>query len=305
MNGETMTIALKRRSFTEDDITAEVLRRFEGTPDSRLREIMSSLVRHLHGFVKDVSLTEAEWFSAIEFLTATGQQCDDARQEFILLSDTLGVSMVVDLINHRKPEGATESTVFGPFHRDGAPEMRPGGNIAPHDERGTPMLISGRVLDLSGGPIAGARLDVWQADSSGRYDSQYADREELHMRGLFRADDDGRYLVRTVRPVHYAIPNDGPVGQMLRATNRHPWRPAHVHFVVSADGYEPVTTHLFDDEDPYLESDTVFAVKDSLICHFIRHDAHDDASDAFAIEPPFYTVNFDFALKPRARTSGI
>jgi hydroxyquinol 1,2-dioxygenase len=295
-----MSVALHRRSFTEDDITAEVLRRFEATPDPRLREIMSSLVRHLHGFVKDVNLTEAEWFSAIQFLTATGHNCDDARQEFILLSDTLGVSMVVDLINHRKPEGATESTVFGPFHRDGAPEMPPGGNIASRDDRGTPMLIDGRVLDLSGRPIAGARLDVWQADSSGMYDSQYADRDELHMRGLFRTDADGRYLVRTVRPVHYQIPHDGPVGQMLRATNRHPWRPAHVHFLVSADGYEPVTTHLFDDADPYLDSDTVFAVKDSLICHFTRHDAPDVISRALAIEPPFYRVDFDFVLKPRA-----
>src|SRR5882672_2337687 len=155
-----MQTTVKRRSTTEDDITAEVLRRFEGTPDVRLREIMFALVRHLHRFVKDVNLTEAEWFSAIQFLTATGQQCDDARQEFILLSDTLGVSMVVDLINHRKPEGATESTVFGPFHRDGAPEMAAGGNIAPHDGRGTPMLIGGRVLDLRGHPIAGAQLDV-------------------------------------------------------------------------------------------------------------------------------------------------
>jgi hydroxyquinol 1,2-dioxygenase len=295
-----MSITVKGRSVTEDDITAEVLRRFEATPDPRLREIMSALVRHLHGFVKDVNLTEAEWFNAIQFLTTTGQRCDDARQEFILLSDTLGVSMVVDLINHRKPEGATESTVFGPFHRDGAPEMPPGGNIAPRDERGAPMLIRGRVLDLSGHPIDGAQLDVWQADSSGMYDSQYTDRDELHMRGLFRTDSDGRYLVRTVRPVHYAIPNDGPVGQMLRATNRHPWRPAHVHFVVAAEGYEPVTTHLFDDTDPYLESDTVFAVKDSLICHFVRHDAHDDTSKSLAVEPPFYTVDFDFVLKPRA-----
>ncbi len=164
-----MQHTIDRRSTTEDDITAEVLRRFEGTPDVRLREIMVSLVRHLHGFDKDVNLTEAEWFSAIQFLTETGQLCDDKRQEFILLSDTLGVSMVVDLINNRKPERATESTVFGPFHRDGAPEMPPGGNIAPRDA-GTAMLISGRVLDPSGRPIGGAVLDVWQADSSGLYD---------------------------------------------------------------------------------------------------------------------------------------
>src|SRR5499427_7571571 len=160
------------RGTTEDDITAEVLRRFEATPDPRLREIMRSLVRHLHEFVNDVQLTEAEWFAAIEFLTETGHRCNDRRQEFILLSDTLGVSMVVDLINHRKPEGATESTVFGPFHRDGAPEMPSGGNIAPKDQKGAPTLIRGRVLDLEGRPIVGALLDVWQADSAGLYDSQ-------------------------------------------------------------------------------------------------------------------------------------
>src|SRR6059036_3944611 len=169
-----MHTTVKGRSTTEDDITADVLRRFEGTPDARLREIMFALVRHLHGFVKEVNLTEAEWLSAIQFLTATGQLCDDKRQEFILLSDTLGVSMVVDLMNHRKPEGATESTVFGPFHRGGAPELPHGGNIAPHDA-GTPAIIRGRVIDLNGHPIAGACLDVWQADSSGRYDSQYDD----------------------------------------------------------------------------------------------------------------------------------
>jgi len=291
---------VKRSATTEDDITNEVLRRFEATPDARLRQVMQSLVRHLHAFVKDVELTEAEWFATIQFLTDTGHLCDDKRQEFILLSDTLGVSMVVDLINHRKPEGATESTVFGPFHRDGAPELPAGGNIAPRDTAGMPAVITGRVLDLNGQPIAGARLDVWQADSSGRYDSQYADSSELHMRGRFRTGADGRYVVRTVRPVYYAIPTDGPVGRMLRATNRHPWRPAHVHFVVSADGYEPVTTHLFDDVDPYLDSDTVFAVKDSLICTFLQHDTRDETAERLGIAPPFCTAHFDFVLKPYA-----
>jgi len=291
---------IARRSTTEDDITTEVLRRFEATPDPRLREIMCALTRHVHAFVKDVQLTEREWSDAIQFLTETGRMCDDRRQEFILLSDTLGLSMLVDLINHRKPDGATESTVFGPFHREGAPELPPGGNIAPHDG-GTPAVISGRVRDLEGRPIAGALLDVWQADSSGRYDSQYADRRGLHMRGKFRSDRDGRYAVRTVRPICYAIPGDGPVGRMLRATNRHPWRPAHVHFVVSADGYEPVTTHLFDDADRYLRSDTVFAVKESLICRFVRHEERDEAAHRFNLEPPFYTVAFDFVLKPADR----
>jgi hydroxyquinol 1,2-dioxygenase len=293
-----MTTIMNPRGTTEDDITAEVLRRFDATAQPRLRHIMQSLVRHLHAFVKDVELTESEWMTAIEFLTEAGQMCSDKRQEFILLSDTLGVSMVVDLINHRKPEGATESTVFGPFHRDGAPELPAGGNIAPRDKKGIPTIVSGRVLTLDGEPIAGARLDVWQADSSGLYDSQYAESDELHLRGRFRTGEDGAFLIRTVRPVFYAIPTDGPVGRMLTATNRHPWRPAHIHFVVSAEGYEPVTTHIFDDTDPYLESDTVFAVKDSLTCTFVRHDRDEQEAARLGVEPPFCTAQFDFVLKP-------
>jgi protocatechuate 3,4-dioxygenase beta subunit len=271
---------------TEDDITNEALRRFEGTPDPRLREIMLSLVRHLHAFVKEVQLTEREWFEGIKFLTETGHKCDDIRQEFILLSDTMGVSMVVDLITHRKPAGATESTVFGPFHREGAPDMKMGDNIAPNDTKGVPTIISGRVLDTAGNPIAGAVLDVWQANSEGFYDSQLPNSQELHMRGIFRTGPDGRYVVRTTRPVHYQIPTDGPVGRMLKATNRHPWRPAHTHFVVSADGYEPVTTHIFDSIDPYLKSDAVFGVKESLIVDFKTNDTGE------------VTAEFDFVLKP-------
>ena len=299
-----MEATVKRHSTTEDEITAEVLRRFEGTPDPRLRRIMLSLVRHLHAFLQDVELSEPEWFAGIEFLTETGQKCTDIRQEFILLSDTLGVSMVVDLINHRKPEGATESTVFGPFHREGAPEMPDGGNIAPRDT-GTPTIVFGRVLDLGGRPIAGASLDVWQADSTGHYDSQYAEASELHMRGKFRTGQDGRFIVRTAFPVAYPIPTDGSVGKMLRASNRHPWRPAHVHFVVSADGYEPVTTHVFESTDKYLNSDTVFAVKRSLVCDFERHDTRDEAATRFSIEPPFYTAEFDFVLKPARQIDAV
>jgi hydroxyquinol 1,2-dioxygenase len=283
---------------TADDITAEVLARFAATSDPRLRQIMLSLINHLHAFVKDVQLTEAEWFQAIEILTAAGKMCSDKRQEFILFSDTLGVSMVVDLIDHGKPNGATESTVFGPFHRLGAPELPSGSNIAHRDKTGIPALVSGRILDLDGMPIAGAVLDVWQAQSNGLYDSQDAHPDELHMRGKFRSDADGNYLIRTVRPVNYPIPSDGPVGAMLKATGRHPWRPAHIHFVVSADGYEPVTTHIFDRADPYLASDAVFAVKDSLICDFARHETAEPRAAQIGIAPPFYTAHFDFHLTP-------
>ena len=284
---------------TENDITAEVLERFAQTSDPRLREIMLGLIKHLHAFVKEVQLTEAEWFQAIEILTEAGRMCSDKRQEYILFSDTLGVSMVVDLINHRKPDGATESTVFGPFHRLGAPELPAGGNIAPRDKTGSPTLVNGRVLDLDGQPIRGALLDVWQTQSSGLYDSQDEGLDgELHMRGRFHTDAEGRYLIRTVLPVNYPIPSDGPVGAMLRAAGRHPWRPAHIHFVVSADGYEPVTTHIFDRRDEYLASDAVFAVKDSLICDFVRHEARDPEAARLGIEPPYYTAEFDFRLKP-------
>ena len=292
------------RNKTEDDITAEVLERFGQTREPRLREIMLSLIRHLHAFVRDVDLSEAEWFQAIEILTEAGHMCSDKRQEFILFSDTLGVSMVVDLLNHRKPDGATESTVFGPFHRLGAPEMPYGGNIARLDKTGAPALVTGRVLDLDGKPVAGALLDVWQAQTNGLYDSQDAGLGELHMRGKFTTDDDGRYLVRTVRPVHYPIPSDGPVGRMLRATGRHPWRPAHIHFVVSANGFEPVTTHLFDRGDEYLESDAVFAVKESLICDFARHEKVEGEAVGLGVAAPYYTAHFDFVLKPAAAGSG-
>jgi hydroxyquinol 1,2-dioxygenase len=281
---------------TEDDITAEVLARFALTEDPRLREIMLSLIGHLHAFVKEVKLTEAEWFQAIEILTAAGKMCSDKRQEFILFSDTLGVSMVVDLIDHRKPEGATESTVFGPFHRLGAPDLPAGGNIAARDTTGIPTLVSGRVLDIDGKPVAGAVLDVWQTQSNGLYDSQDQALDGLHMRGKFRSDAEGRYLIRTVRPVNYPIPSDGPVGRMLKAAGRHPWRPAHIHFVVSAEGYEPVTTHIFDRTDEYLQSDAVFAVKDSLICDFVRHEAPDTEAAKLGITGPFLRANFDFHL---------
>jgi protocatechuate 3,4-dioxygenase beta subunit len=287
---------IKTRFTTEDDITAEVVRRFDRTPDPRLREIMLSLTKHIHAFVKDVRLNEGEWWKAIEFLTATGQMCSDKRQEFILLSDTMGVSMLVDLISNGKPAGATESTVFGPFYREGGPELPEGGNVAEGAEGGTPTIVSGRVLDMDGKPIAGAMLDVWQADPDGLYDSQRPGLEELQMRGIFHSGADGRYVIRTTRPVHYQIPTDGPVGTMLAATERHPWRPAHIHFKVTAEGYQPLTTHLFDDVDEYLDSDAVFGVKDSLICNFPLHETRDEEARQFGIEPPFCTAKYDFIL---------
>jgi protocatechuate 3,4-dioxygenase beta subunit len=292
------TAATKPRPTTEDDITNEVLRRFDATQDPRLKQIMQSLVKHVHAFLKDVQLTEAEWWKGIEFLTKTGQMCSDVRQEFILLSDTLGVSMVTDLISNRKPVGATESTVFGPFHRDGAPHKEYGADIVSADRHGATTYISGRVLDLKGSPIEGAELDVWQAAADGLYDVQDTSLKDMNMRGKFTTGKDGRFLVKTTRPVAYQIPSDGPVGQMLKATNRHPWRPAHVHFVVSAPGYAPVTTHIFDSIDKYLDEDAVFGVKNSLIAEFKAHKTKDEAAQKFGAEPPFCTCEFDFVLAP-------
>ncbi len=285
---------------TEDDITRQVLERIEGTPDPRTKQIMKSLVTHLHAFVKDVQLTEAEWFEGIKFLTDTGQKCDAIRQEYILLSDTLGVSMVVDLISNRKPAGATESTVFGPFHRDGVAELPAGANMATADPKGMPTVISGRVLDTAGRPIAGAQLDAWQANSDGFYDSQLPTHDTLQMRGKYHSDSDGRFVILTTRPVPYPIPTDGPVGRMLKATNRHAIRPAHVHFVVSAPGYDPVTTHIFDRGDGQLKKgDTVFGVKESLIVEFKERAAGDTAAAKGAkVNGPFVTADFDFVLKP-------
>ncbi|HVZ22980.1 MAG TPA: intradiol ring-cleavage dioxygenase [Vicinamibacterales bacterium] len=293
-----MTTTVRAKHTTEEDITSEVLRRFDATKDARLREIMQSLVKHLHAFASEVQLTEREWFAGIEFLTAVGQKCSHNRQEFILLSDTLGLSILTDLINHRIPGSATETTVLGPFYREGAPELPPGGNMAGADATGTPLLISGRVTDPAGRPIAGAVLDCWQANSSGFYDSQLGDGEELGMRGVYRTDADGRYLLRTTRPKYYPIPTDGPVGDMIRATDRHPFRPGHVHYKISAPGYMTLVTHLFDAASKYLDSDTVFAVKPSLVVEFEEHQTPDETARRLGISGTYATGQFDFVLSP-------
>ena len=283
------------RNFTEVNLTDAVLAKLEGATDPRLKQIMTSLIKHLHAFVREVELTESEWFAGIQFLTATGQKCDDKRQEYILLSDTLGVSMLVDAINHRKPTGATESTVLGPFYVPGAPELPAGANIAEGVE-GEPTCFSGRVLAPGGKPIAGATLDLWSTDGAGWYDVQLQGRG-MRARGKIVTDAQGRYAFWTVKPVSYPIPTDGPVGQMLLKLGRHPYRPAHTHMIVSAPGYESVTTHLFVEGDPYLESDAVFAVKNSLVVPFVRHEPG-TAPDGRRMDKPYYTVQYDFGLAP-------
>lgn len=281
--------------FTEQNLADAVIDRMSPQTDPRLGEIMTALIKHLHAFVREVELSEAEWMRAIEFLTATGQLCDDNRQEFILLSDTLGVSMLVDAINHRRPRGATENTVLGPFHVDGAPVCELGADISRDIEGGQPAFVSGRVLDEHGAPIADALLDVWQVRPDRLYDVQDPESPEMQLRAKFRTDADGRYYFHTIVPVSYPIPDDGPVGRMLTALGREPWRPAHMHFIVSADGYAPVTTHLFVRGDPYLESDAVFGVKQSLIVDFEQSTAA-AAPDGTAMDRAFYIAEYDFGL---------
>ncbi len=255
------------RNFTPDTLTEAAVARLSGCSDTRFKEIMESLIRHLHAFVREVKLNEEEWFEGIQFLTATGQKCDRDRQEVILLSDVLGVSMMVDALSHGKPSGATESTVLGPFYIPGAPELATGANIA-YGSPGEPTEVSGHVFDRDGKPIADAVLDVWQTATNGLYSIQDPEQDRYNLRGRFRTGPDGRYAFRTVKPVSYPVPTDGPVGRILDAMGRHPHRPAHIHFIVSAPGHQTLTTHIFADGDPYLDTDVVFAVKNSLVVDF-------------------------------------
>jgi len=276
-------------------LTEQVVASFASTPDARLRTLMQSLVRHIHAFVRETEPTEAEWMSAIRFLTETGKMCDDVvRQEFILLSDTLGVSMLVDAINHRFATGATDTTVFGPFYIKGMPERAYGENMA--FTPGTPVVVRGQVRTTDGTPIANAVLDVWQTAENGMYSGQDTKQPHGNLRGRYRTDAEGRYAITTILPVSYPIPTDGPVGKMLNATGRHPWRPAHLHFMIEAPGHRTLVTHLFDKDDKYLESDAVFGVKPSLLVAYRERPAGDELARRFNLDGPYREANYDFVL---------
>ena len=286
------------RDFTIDNLTEIVLEEYGSkTEDPRFKQIITSLIKHLHAFVKDVELTEEEWFKAIMYLTATGQICDDKRQEFILLSDVLGISMLVDAINHPKSGKGTDSTVLGPFYVDGAPAYENGASIIKKQYAEQVALVQGKVTDPDGNPIAGARLDVWQTAASGSYDVQDPTMPEYNMRGIFTTDAEGNYTFVTEKPLSYSIPTDGPVGELLRTSSRHGMRPAHIHFIVSADGYESLTTHVFSDGDQYLDSDAVFATKSSLIGYYSDSDDADLAA-RYNIPVPFSRLQFNMGLMP-------
>jgi hydroxyquinol 1,2-dioxygenase len=273
------------RNLNPDNITQAVIDSFAQTENPRLKEILTSLVTHLHGFARDVKLTEDEWFQAIDFITRCGHITDDKRQEFILLSDVLGLSMLTVAMNNDKPPGCTEATVFGPFHVEGAPHYALGDDIA-NGAKGTPCWVRGRVKGLNGEPVPGAVLDVWQSDEDGLYDVQHDGLGHAQARGVLTADANGEFHFRTIVAVPYAIPHDGPVGQLLQATGRHPWRPAHLHFMVKAPGYETLITHVFRDHSDYLDSDAVFGVRQSLVC-----DWNQQADGSYA-------MTYDFVLNP-------
>lgn len=250
---------------TPGDHLAQVQASVEGAADPRLAEIMRAALAHMHAFVQEVGLTRDEWFAGIDFLTRVGQACDAERQEFILLSDVLGVSMLVEMLGQGTTAGVTEPTVFGPFHVDGAPPRPLGSSVVDTDLGGETLTVHGTVRDPAGAPIAGACLDVWQTAPNGLYDVQDPGQPAMNLRGVFTTGDDGSYSFETVRPSAYPIPGDGPVGALLRATGRHNWRPGHIHFLITAPGHEPVITHVFDAASDYLDSDAVFGVRPSLI----------------------------------------
>jgi hydroxyquinol 1,2-dioxygenase len=283
---------------TEKNLTDVVLDRWQDIPDPRLRQVMTAAIKHLHAFVREVEPTQEEWFAAIQFLTRTGQMCTGKRQEFILASDVLGVSMLVDAINHRRDSGATPSTVEGPFHIPDAPEIAHGGDMA-KAAPGIACFVTGKVRGLGGEPIAGAELDLWQTDGEGLYEDQ-RNVQEPWMRGLYRTQPDGSYLVRTVAPISYTIPMDGTIGELMNRTSISHMRPAHIHFAVTAPGYHGLVTHLFQKGDEFIETDVVYGVKEPLIVEFQKRPAGATAPNGEKLERPFYVVNYDFVLERAA-----
>ncbi|HMK87573.1 MAG TPA: intradiol ring-cleavage dioxygenase [Steroidobacteraceae bacterium] len=291
------------REFDEKTITRAVIDRLGECEDPRFKRIMTALVTHLHDFVREVRLTEAEWLTAIQFLTDAGKICTDKRQELILLSDTLGLSILVITLNHPADQGSVESTVLGPFYWEGAPDLPRGSNLA-EGVKGEPAFYSGRVLSVDGRPLENALLDIWSGNGEGEYDMQIAGEKGMRARGRIRTDAEGRYWFRSIKPTFYPVPTDGPVGRMLRKMGRHPYRPGHIHMIVSAPGHLPVTTHLFVAGSDYLDSDAVFGMKESLIAQFQRHPPG-LGPDGERMDTPFYTVSYDFRLRPATpRTTG-
>jgi catechol 1,2-dioxygenase len=282
---------------TAADITKAALQSFDQTPDPRTKQLFQAAVKHLHAFATEVNLTTNELIRLAEVLTEAGKISDASRHEFLLMSDVMGLTMVVDYTTNQKPTGAFESSVLGPFYRADAPWIELGGDICRQKNAGTPTLVSGRVLSIEGGPVRGAVLDIWQVPANGMYENTDSSQTEFNCRGRLRAADDGSYRFWTVKPVPYPIPKDGPAGLILDGACRHNMRAAHIHIIVEAPGYEKVISELFVSGDPYINSDAVFGVKDSLIAEFVLHDSAEDVTK-YGRPVPFYTVNYDFVLVP-------
>lgn len=286
---------------TEENLTDLALERWNNIPDPRLREVMQSFVKHLHGFVREIEPTPQEWFAAIDWLTRTGKISSEKRQEFILASDVLGISMLVDALNNRRVLGATPNTVEGPFHIPGSPELADGENVT-DGAPGIPCFVIGHVRDLKGKPIGGVTLDMWQTDGEGLYEDQRGS-SEPYMRGIYHSKADGSFTVRTVAPIGYTIPMDGPVGELMSRTKISHFRPAHIHFCLEAPGYHRCVTHLFEKGDKYIETDVVFGVKEPLITTFNKMPAGAKAPTGETMNEPFYVVNYDFVIQPTAKAA--
>ena len=287
------------RNVTQDNITKVFMDYLGDDVDPRLREVLGSLVRHLHDFAREVKLTHAEWNTGIAFLEAAGEISDAERHEFVLLSDVLGLSSLVDMINST-PEG-TSSSVLGPFHITGSPPLAVGGDMR-RDFTEQVLLVEGVIQDKTGSPIPGATLDIWQTAPNGLYSSQDPDQDTYSFHGLQTVGEDGRYAFTTVRPVEYTVPSDGPVGDILRACGRHPWRPSHLHFIVEAEGYRPLVTEVFPDDDPYLDQDTVFGVREDIVMSYQTRGADSFPKDGFdlsgTVKDDYLYVKFDLTLVP-------
>ncbi len=282
------------RDVTKENITDAVLETIGKTENARLKLVLSSMVRHLHDLVREVDLTHEEWIAAIDYLFRAGKISTPVRNEFILTSDVLGVSSLVDIVNdHTGPDG-TETSVLGPFYQDGSPEVEVGGDMI-GENAGEPGVFFGRVLAPGGRPIPGATIDVWQTAAHGLYQAVDAGQPPGNMRARQRADEEGNYCFTTIKPVSYQVPEDGPAGDMMAAIGKHAWRPAHVHFIVSAAGHRTLTTSLYVQEDPYIDQDAVFGVRDSLVVSFKPNDSAEEAA-RFNLKPPFWKVEYDFGL---------
>ena len=286
---------------TLETITDQAVARWNTTHDPRLRELITKLIPHVHAWAKEVKLTHEEWLNGLNFLARVGQWTTDARGENILLSDVVGLSMLTVMLNDRLPGGATPHTVLGPFYVEGSPEHGQGGSMGEGVE-GEPCFISGQVRNLKGEPVAGATLDMWQADEEGIYEVQLAEKAGPYLRGIYHSGPDGRYLVKTIAPLGYSIPMDGPVGDLIRMTDISHFRPAHIHFILSAPGYQKIITHLFKRGTEYIENDVVYGVKEELITDFVRHEPG-TAPNGEKVDTPFWTIEYDFVLAPEGATA--